>query len=282
MPNFVPYLLLSLMAVCTMGYLVVRTRSYYPVVLFFAFSGMIYLFEYFILVLFRAYRYMPGVLENPAYDSMAGALVSNLLTIPSIAAALIILKLRKRWILFFALFLTGVEWLFLRLDIFEHYWWKLPFTTINIAFFLSLAVYWSKRLEKGGGFIRYLTILMLALSIIDTLAIALLFTGLRSFDFPLLGNASWNNMAVTLPYSLFKALLFTSAVYWTKRLYPLLLTLALVFLINVWLLRIGFMTLSVDEWLYYLIYFPGSLLCTLIVYWTRRWFRRRATASEVK
>lgn len=272
MPYFFPYLLLTIAAVSTMGYLMIRTRSLYPFVLFLAFGGMIYLFEYFILILFRAYRYMPGVLEDPVYDSLLGASVSNLLTIPSIAAALLVLMLRKRWILFFALLLTGVEWLFLKRGIFEHYWWRLPYTTINIAFFLSLAMYWHKQLEKERGFFRFVTTLMFALCLIDTMAFLFLLSGMRGFDIHLLGNPSWDNMAVTLPYSLFQALLFTSAVYWTKQLYPLAIALAIVFWSHFWFLHIGFMKLFVDEWHYYPVYFPCYLFCVFLIYWTRRWF----------
>lgn len=276
MPHFIPYLLLLIFSILIMVYLLVRTRSYYTIILLLSLSGMIYLFEYVILVLFDAYHYKPMVLSNPFVDSTIGALISNLFIVPTIATTFVLLRLHKLWSIVFALFFTGIEWLFLRLGVFEHNWWRLPYTTVSILILLGIAWLLNKKAVQGNTVIRYIILFMFSFWLIDNLTFNLLLAGVRHYVLGVFEDPARDDSVLHVPYSLLKALLITSAIYWTRKIYWLIGAVILILASTICLIRLNVLQLYVHEWMYLLIYILCCLLCVIVIYWTIRWLKRQS------
>ncbi|MNP37294.1 hypothetical protein D3C76_1307360 [compost metagenome] len=100
------------------------------VFLFLTYVGMIYVFEYVILVCLHSYTYYPHILSDPYMDSMMGAFISNFLTVPTVGLIMVIYRLRFRWTVIFAMLMIGIEWLFLKLGIYKHEWWRLSYSFV--------------------------------------------------------------------------------------------------------------------------------------------------------
>lgn len=101
--------------------------------------------------------------------------------VPVIATAFVVLRLRKMWAIAIALFLTGIEWLFLKLDIFDHHWWKLPYTTASVLILLGIARLLDNKISQGNRFFRYIILFSFSFWWIDTSTFALLLSGVRHY-----------------------------------------------------------------------------------------------------
>lgn len=101
-------------------------------------AGMIEPMEYVILVLFPAYQYFPQLSSDPWIDNILGSIASNEFIIPSVAVAAAAFRLRFVWLLVISVLFMGVEWLFISMDIYGHYWWKYMYSSIGILIFLLL------------------------------------------------------------------------------------------------------------------------------------------------
>jgi hypothetical protein len=83
---------------------------------------------------------------NEYYDSNIGAVISNMLIVPSLATLIASFRLKWTWIVIFTAFLAVVEILFLKLQIYTHFWWRTEYTSLGLIFvYFPLA----KRLFKG-------------------------------------------------------------------------------------------------------------------------------------
>ncbi|MFC4100332.1 hypothetical protein [Paenibacillus xanthanilyticus] len=266
MPNMVPYLILASLAISLLSYILISSKRWMNVVLFLAFIGMIYLFEYTILVLFDCYVYYPKILPNPYLDSMMGALISNFLTVPVLGLAMVVYRLSFRWNLVFTLLLCGVEWLFLHLGIYAHHWWKLGYTLAAFLFFFWFVRYWANRLSRGRRLFQYVTLLMFSLSTVDTMSYLFMLTGVRQFLPGVFELHSRDDVFFTFPYTLVKAALIANAVFWSPRLRWLFAALFIIMLLQYPLIRTGVLHIYIPLWLYYLIYVP----CCLFAAWCIR------------
>ncbi len=170
MINTVSFAVLALVALAALIFFIVRTKSVFVVFLFLTYVGMIYVFEYIILILFNSYTYYPRMLQDPYMDSMMGAFISNFLTVPTAGLAMVIYRLRFRWTIVFTCLMAVIEWLFIRLGIYEHHWWRLSYSFVAFIFFFWLVGFWARRVEQGNRLFQYVSLLMFSLSVLNTLA----------------------------------------------------------------------------------------------------------------
>lgn len=147
MPNYIPYLFLTIISILILIYVIVHKRQFGLTVLFLSFSGMVYTAEFFVLILGNSYVYYPEVFHVPYYDNVLGAIVSNLFVIPVLGLVAAVYQLRLRWLIFFAVVLVGVEWLFESLNIYHSNWWRKEYTFIAVIFFFLLSKFWMRALR---------------------------------------------------------------------------------------------------------------------------------------
>jgi hypothetical protein len=116
-----------------------KTKNKLIIVLFFALSGCIALFDYIIYIWGIAYVYKPGFINNDM-DKQLGALVSDFFSVPSFAVFIVAYRLRWYWSVAISLSYSGIEELFRRIGIYEQFWWRSWYT-----FVLFLLLFWSAK-----------------------------------------------------------------------------------------------------------------------------------------
>jgi hypothetical protein len=114
-----------------------------------------YLIETVIYIYGGSYEYHPNIVKNGGfYDSNAGAVVSNLFTIPVIAAFIASFQLKWPWIALFTGLLALIEWLFIELGIYTLNWWKIGYTSFGLffVFFPTAKLIYRKIMQPSKGF----------------------------------------------------------------------------------------------------------------------------------
>lgn len=102
--------------------------------------GLGYVIEAVIYNLFHSYQYYPKFIKHDHfYDSNMGAIASNALALPVVATFIATLRKNWIWILFFVALFACIEWLFLKLNIYSHNWWRIAFTSMGLPFYFYSA-----------------------------------------------------------------------------------------------------------------------------------------------
>lgn len=115
-------------------------RDWKLLVLHLSISSIIHPFEVIVMST-HGYIYKPGILTVPAGDNFLGAFISDLLVVP--ASAVFIQAFALSWgpILCIAAVFTGVDWFFMALGIFQHFWWKSIYTGIGLIILYAISVW---------------------------------------------------------------------------------------------------------------------------------------------
>jgi FtsH-binding integral membrane protein len=124
MKNTIYYLILCIASTLLFVYTLWKKKDNKLVVLYFFIAGYTYFLEYFVLVLFNGYSYNPAILKNEYYDNISGAVASDAFVIPMISTFVSGFKLSFMKRFFIAAIITIIEIIFVRIHIFEVYWWK--------------------------------------------------------------------------------------------------------------------------------------------------------------
>lgn len=126
-----------------------------------------YGFEYVILVLFNSYVYHPGILKNPYFDNIMGSIFSNAIYIPSAAQFIAAFRLKLIWVVLITGIFLGIEWLFLALGIYKHFWWSTLYTAIGLPTFFLISRQWYILIRKTyNSFVQILTLYFISISIL--------------------------------------------------------------------------------------------------------------------
>ncbi|GIQ70802.1 hypothetical protein DUZ99_16795 [Xylanibacillus composti] len=264
MPNFIPYLLLVLISLTILVSIVIRERQFSWLVLFFAFSGMVYVVEFFIMVIGDSYEYFPEVLTIRYYDNVAGAIVSNLLIVPALGTAVAVYNLRQRWIVLFATFLVAVEWLFTDLRIYEPHWWRMAYTWFALLFYFHLTRFWLAQLRKGLGVFRFLSLWMQAWSMIGTVMYLMGVIGIRYYQFGAFADMYHDDVFSGSIMGVMKAGIFAALLAAFPHSPWRWLAPVLVYAADVPLYYVGWLDIRLQFWQYMAIYLA---LASLLLLW---------------
>ena len=114
-------------------------------------AGIIFTYEATILCFLKSYNYHPLLLQkNTMDDALAGNLFSQFL-VSSTAILIAVVKLREVWYFLFAIIYVLIEELFLKLGIYEHYWYEtwMTFVGLILMFWLVNIIYTSSLINIG-------------------------------------------------------------------------------------------------------------------------------------
>jgi hypothetical protein len=260
--NSVPFYLLGLCSISLLFGLMWYGRSVRPLLMTLIFSGMIYVFELFILVVANAYEYRPEVLERLYYDNVFGAIISNFLAVPIVAAFTSQLQLRTHWLVLIGFGFGGIEWLFLRLHVYHHHWWYTGYTIFFIILFLLLTRWWVRMMYRSRlG--MYLSLLMFSWSLVSTLVFVLAVTEIRIFHVGLFQDIYRDDIFTSAIYGFLKATVLSWAVFRSNARWYSAVSLVFVFAGNYALIRLDILRISIPMWQYWMIYTP----CCITVLW---------------
>lgn len=241
------------------------------------YSGMIYVFEFFVFILWDAYEYKPGVLQIPYYDNALGAIVSNFFVVPTIATLIATLRLRMRWILLFAFGLGGIEWLFIRLQVYEVHWWRIGYTVATLVFFFSLAKFWMRKLREDRARYAFVSLWMAAWSLAGTFIYVFALSGIRTYQAGVFDDAYRDDLFAGAIAGFFKALILAWVVYRYQGIGPKIGGLAVIAAANLTLIRLDILKIHVTLWLYWLMYMICCVSVCCLVWLSRRSLHRLGT-----
>ncbi|MGC5323990.1 hypothetical protein [Brevibacillus sp. SYSU BS000544] len=94
--------------------------------------------EYIVMILLPGYQYLPQINPDEWVDNLLGAFVSDFFIVPSVALVIAVFRLRLVWSVIFAIGFMGIEWLFLSLGIYKHFWWQTIYTGIGIFIYFCI------------------------------------------------------------------------------------------------------------------------------------------------
>ncbi|MEH7308247.1 hypothetical protein [Neobacillus drentensis] len=138
-------------------FILVKKRNTQSLYLLLTMIGLAFIIETVIYNFLASYDYNPNFIKhNNFYDNNLGAFVSNAFSLPIIATFIAVFGLNWIWIIFFSGFFVGVEWLFLKLHIYSHNWWRLAYTGLGLPFYFATAKsYYKWILQPANGFKHY-------------------------------------------------------------------------------------------------------------------------------
>lgn len=120
--------------------------------------GFAYLLEYFVLNIFKAYKYKPKILKKNVFDNNFGAILSQALFLPFTAVFLSVSKYgwKAKWIVGFYFYL--VEKVFIWFGVYRHNWWKTIYTLILIPFYFKLSDLWYYYICKKNPIVKFISL----------------------------------------------------------------------------------------------------------------------------
>ena len=137
------YLGLATISLILLAFVYFKTKNYRSLLLYLGMVGVGYMIEFFIYVLLDSYEYDPDIIARDAYyDYNMGAISSNMLTLPVTATLIAVYRLSWIWIAIFTVLIVGIEWLFLKLGIYHHHWWRTAYTGIGLLVYYRFAKFW--------------------------------------------------------------------------------------------------------------------------------------------
>ncbi|MBP1933378.1 hypothetical protein [Ammoniphilus resinae] len=209
-------------------------------------AGLIYCMEYFILVLFRSYEYYPHIISNKYFDNILGSIFSNAVIVPMTAAMIGTLQLGWRWILLVIGIILSIEKLFLWLEIYQHFWWRIYYTAIGLVICFFLAKVWDKKLQGEASFLVHLFTLFLSNFLFQASAFYLLVATGNMFLFHIgwFSNPIRDHFAFASAYifclNVIYVMLVIKRISWKWRV----AAIVLITVLNGYLIKEGILTLS--------------------------------------
>jgi len=170
--------------------------------------GFAYLFEYFVLNVFKGYIYKPKVLKNHSLDNVFGAFLSQGIFVPFTAVYLTMSKAGWMLKLFGSMYFTFIEILFLKLGVYNHRWWKTIFTFILIPFYFKWSDFWYSCMMKNKEVIRFISLFMMIM--VTETNLFLLLAIIRKFRFGLGKVHTWTEHFIISPLYSITISLFTA------------------------------------------------------------------------
>ncbi|MDP4086237.1 MAG: hypothetical protein Q8934_16695 [Bacillota bacterium] len=127
---------------------------------FFVFvTGLSWGLELLILLVLNAYEYKPGILSDPVAENILGHLIANTALWSSTAILVMYFQLSAPWLCFISVSFMFIEELFLKVDAYDHNWWKTYMTGIGVFLFMwAMKKWYSKFYGNGYKLMRIITI----------------------------------------------------------------------------------------------------------------------------
>jgi hypothetical protein len=260
------YLGLSISSLILLIYTCLKKGSIRSLLLFLIMVECAFLIETVIYIFSGSYAYHPNIIKyNDYYDSHIGALASNLFAVPVLATFITAFRLGWTWMFIFAAFLAGIEWLFLKLRIYTHYWWRIEYTSLGLflVYFPLAKRCYHRILRPLKGFLHSL-LLFLCIGPISatTQFIPIIFFSNRYYLPGWFENSYYDTTAFASIYYLSVSFLHVilAKLHWKRKWFKYLVLSAVLFVVTLFLQKGGILHSTVwwDPWYYIL--FPLIVL----------------------
>jgi hypothetical protein len=234
--NSLWYLGLGMLSLILLSFVYLKTKNKRSLLLFLGMVGVGYTIEYFIYVLMESYEYDPRILSRDAYyDNNMGAYASNLLTLPVTAVLIAVFRLNWIWVAIFTGLVVGIEWLFLKVGIYHHNWWRLAYTFIGLPVYYGVAKAWFTRLMHPlKGIPHSVTLYFITWAISTMQFVSISFFNSRYYNLGWFENRSHDTTAFSSLFLMLTSIFFVWALKlkWKYSWPKYILSVAVVFGVN--------------------------------------------------
>jgi hypothetical protein len=159
--------------------------------------GFAYLFEYFVLNIFKAYTYKPKVIKNSYHDNILGAILSQAIFVPFTAVLLTSQKIGWIGKVLGGGYFSLVEILFIRLKVYKHHWWKTIFTFLLIPIYFKLSDIWKRYLDNNNEIVKFTSLFLM--NLVTEANLLFLFAAFRKLRFGIGKYHSWYEHFILVP-----------------------------------------------------------------------------------
>ena len=104
--------------------------------------------EFIVLGLFNSYAYKTGIYTSPWAENILGHLLLNSTLYPSTAILVAAYSLGYGWISLITVIYLLIEFLFLKLGIYEHHWWKNYMSVLVVFIYHIITELWYKKMNN--------------------------------------------------------------------------------------------------------------------------------------
>jgi hypothetical protein len=251
------YLGLGILSILLLIYVYIKTRSSRSLLLFASMVGLGYLIEAVIYNFAQSYQYYPKLIKHDSfYDSNMGAIASNALTLPAIATYIAILRKNWKITFLFISIIAGVEWAFLKLNIYSHNWWKIGYTSLGLLVYFPLAKVFHQLLSNPlNGFLHSIFLFLTVSPFSGSLHILpIMFLSNRYYELCWFNSHSQDTTAFSAIFYIGACLFYVwiAKRHWKYKWLKYVLTPLLMYTVNVLLQNAGILHSQVwwDPWYY--------------------------------
>ncbi|MGF6952194.1 hypothetical protein QF028_004699 [Neobacillus sp. B4I6] len=267
MHNSYWYYALLVLSTILFCFILFKKRNTQTLFLLLTMIGMGFIIETIIFNFLGCYKYNPNFIQhNTFYDNNLGAFVSNAFSLPIVATLIATFHLGWIWMVLFSGLFVGIEWLFLKLHIYSHNWWRLAYTGLGLPFYFATAkIYYKWILRPSKGF-KHNWMLYLIIGSISCSAhiLPIIFFSNRIYTPGWFENSGRDSIALAAIFYLCDSLFYClmSKLNWKMKWGKYILAGLLMYAVNQVLIRFGILHSLV--WWDQPYYVGLSLLLTLI------------------
>lgn len=170
--NTIWYILLAVSSIITLVFTLIKSKNRkFTIAYTLAALGFVYMIEAVLVVIFNAYDYYPKIVNDMFQDTVLGNIFSQV-SIASTSAFAIVYNLSYGWYVLFAFIYYLIDIFFVKLRIYEHYWYKSIYTFIGfIPLFILIKKYYIKFINSSKYIFNYIILYLCVFAVSGNLII---------------------------------------------------------------------------------------------------------------
>lgn len=223
--------------------------------------------EFIVLGLFNSYAYKPGIYTDPWAENLLGHLILNSTLYPGTAILVAAYSLGYGWISLITVIYLLTEYLFLKLGIYEHHWWRNYMTGLAIFIYQILTKDWFIKMNKlQPGLLRISTFYGVGFVILHYPIPILLLLGKQYYNVNWVQDMYLSSTMFIFTYQLVETLILVFFVCVLKQWFWKLVPFIIAFVGQSILVNLNILVFQ-DGWDLFntiLVYFTGLLTFILI------------------
>lgn len=221
--NTIWYILLLFTSIIAIVLSLYKTRNLKLTIVFlFSVIGFTFVLEAILAIGLKAYVYHPKVVSDNFLDSVFGNYFSQI-SISSTSVLIAIFDLSYRWFFLFSLIYFLIEELFIKLGIYEHFWYKSMYTTFGlIPLFWLVKKWYRKTLDSSSKFVNYVSLFLSVFAIYSfTIILSQRLLGIQIFKGNFFSEISKDHTTTGLVYQFFVIniliIIYKARLHWFKK-----------------------------------------------------------------
>ena len=221
--NTLWYILLLITSIFSIILTLYKTNNLkFTIAFLFSVIGFTFVLEAILTIGLNAYTYHPKIVSDRFLDAVFGNYFSQI-SISSTALLITIFNLSYIWYFVFAFIYYLIEELFVKLGIFEHFWYKSIYTLIGfIPFFWFVKKWYQGAKDSVNYYVNYISLFLSVFTINSfTIILSQRLLGIQIFKGNFFTEMSKDHTTTGLIYQFFQIniliVLYKSRLHWVKK-----------------------------------------------------------------